>query len=169
MRRSRRRLRLRRCARMRRFRTSEAARGASEIQIYAWKKQVLDNVASLFALRGERFGGRRGGARARDGQALRQDRPTDGRTGFLGQEAGRASARSKSDGRTAWQGPVGAPPMRQGVARSGSTDPSPSPRRTIWRCAARRTASRTSVLRFAANDLRTQQGRPGSTASGCGG
>src|SRR6202453_2726157 len=29
----------------------------------------------------------RGGARARSGQALREDRPTDGRTGFLGQEA----------------------------------------------------------------------------------
>ena len=37
--------------------------------------------------RGERFGRWRGGARTRDGQALRRDRATDGRTGFLGQEA----------------------------------------------------------------------------------
>src|SRR5271157_2154242 len=37
-------------------------------QIYAWKKQVQDNVAS-------RFKRRRGRARARGGQALRQDRP----------------------------------------------------------------------------------------------
>src|SRR5208337_3981906 len=59
--------------------------GVHPNQIYAWKKLVLDNVASLFA-RG------RGGARARDGQALRQDRPTDGRTGFLGQEARSMSA-----------------------------------------------------------------------------
>jgi hypothetical protein len=41
------------------------------------------------------------GARARDGQALRQDRP-----------ARAMSALSKSDGRTAWQGPVAALPMR---------------------------------------------------------
>ena len=46
-------------------------------QIYGWKKQVLDNVASLRA-RCERFGGWRGGARARDGEALYQDWPVDG-------------------------------------------------------------------------------------------
>ena len=66
--------------------------GVHPNQIYAWKKQVLDNVGEPIRPRGERFGGWRGGARARDGQALRQDRPTDGRTGFLGQEARAMSA-----------------------------------------------------------------------------
>ena len=86
--------------------------GVHPNQIYAWKKQVLDNVACLFA-RGASGSERwRGRARTRDGQALRQDRPTDGRTGFW--PGGRIDerARSKSDGRTVWQGPVGAPPMR---------------------------------------------------------
>src|SRR6202522_2702460 len=40
----------------------------------------------------ERLGRGRGGARAGDGQALQQDRRTDGRAGFLGQEAKSMSA-----------------------------------------------------------------------------
>src|SRR5208337_3300286 len=66
--------------------TGEAARGASEPDLCleeAGSRQRREPVRA----RGERFGRWRGGARARDGQALRQDRPTDGRTGFLGQEA----------------------------------------------------------------------------------
>src|SRR6202042_240726 len=71
--------------------TGEAARGASEPDLCleeAGSRQCGEPVRA----RGERFGGWRGGARARDGQALRQDRPTDGRTGFLGQEARAMSA-----------------------------------------------------------------------------
>src|SRR5208283_3764244 len=69
----------------------EAARGASEPDLCleeAGSRQCGEPVRP----RGERFGGWRGGTRARDGQALRQDRPTDGRTGFLGQEARALSA-----------------------------------------------------------------------------
>src|SRR5271165_6952498 len=61
-------------------------------QIYAWKKQDLDNVASLFA-RGASTIGKGEEERERGGgQALRQDWATDGRTGFLGQEARAMSA-----------------------------------------------------------------------------
>jgi transposase len=46
-------------------------------QIYGWKKQVMDNVASLFA-RGASALVDGEGARARDGEALYQDWPVDG-------------------------------------------------------------------------------------------
>src|SRR5271166_4092638 len=71
--------------------TGKAARGASEPDLCleeAGSRQYREPVRA----RGERFGRWRGGARARGGQALCQDRPTDGRTGFLGQEARAMSA-----------------------------------------------------------------------------
>src|SRR5579863_7538602 len=64
-------------------------------QIYGWKKLVVDNVARLFErvrTGGERCGRWRRGARAGDRQTLQQDRRTDGRAGFLGQEARSMSA-----------------------------------------------------------------------------
>ena len=127
-----------RCARMRRFRNwRPAAWGASEPRSMPGRSRFSTMRASLFA-RGERFWRWRGGARARDAaEALRwQDRPTDGRTGFLGQEARAMSAsRSKSDG------PNGLARTCRCAANArlwawrarGSTAPSPSPRRTIWR------------------------------------
>jgi transposase len=57
--------------------------GVHPNQIYGWKKTVLDNASSLFE-RGAAVW--RGGARTRAGEALRQNRRTDGGTGFLGQE-----------------------------------------------------------------------------------
>src|SRR4029077_20572452 len=103
-----------------------AARGASEPDLCleeAGSRQCGEPVRA----RGERFGGWRGGARARDGQALRQDRPTDGRTGFLGQEA---RAMSAPDRRAMVERPGKDLSVRRqcalvGVARSGVCSPKP--------------------------------------------
>ena len=70
--------------------TGEAARGASEPDLCleeAGSRQCGEPVR-----RGASGSGDGEEERARDGQALRQDRPTDGRTGFLGQEARAMSA-----------------------------------------------------------------------------
>ena len=137
--------------------------GVHPNQIYAWKKQVLDNVACLFA---------RGASGSSDGEEERE-RETAKLYAKIGQLTVERDflaggpvderARSKSDGRTVWQGPVGAPPMRA-CGRGALGDLPPQARRRGGRSGGdaphRRTASRTSVLRLAANDLRTQQGRP---------
>ena len=80
-------------------------------QIYAWKKQLLEQAARAFDA--GVGAGRRGGARARDREAVRQDRAADGGAGFFGQEVRAMSApdrRAMVD--RARRGSVGPPAMR---------------------------------------------------------
>src|SRR5260370_39466110 len=64
----------------------EAARRSPEPDL--WLEEAGSRQGGEpFRARRERVGGWRGGARARDGEALYQDWPVDGRKGFLGQEA----------------------------------------------------------------------------------
>src|ERR1700733_14267677 len=119
MRRSSRRLRLRRCARMRRFRNWRSGTGCIRTRFMPGKSR-FSKMRRACSPEGGAVRGR-GGARARDGQALRQDRPTDGRTGFLGQEA---RAMSAPDRRAMVERPGKDLSVRRqcalvGVARSG--------------------------------------------------
>src|SRR5260370_17483509 len=77
----------------------------------------------------ERFWRGRGGARARGGQALCEDWPADGRTGFLGQEA---RAMSRPDRRAMVERPGKDLSVRRqctllDLARSGVYRPKPAP------------------------------------------
>ena len=104
-------------------------------QIYAWKKQVLDNVASLFA-RGASGSGDGGEERERETAKLyaKIGQLTVERDLLAGGQVDER-ARSKSDGRTVQQGPVGAPPMRAcGRGAVGGLPPrAVRQERTIWR------------------------------------
>ena len=108
--------------------------GVHPNQIYAWKKQVLDNVASLFARGASGSGDGEEGREPRDGQALRQDRPTDGRTGFLGQEARSMSApdRRAMVERSGKDLSVRRQCALVGVARSGICRPKPAAVPPTW-------------------------------------
>ena len=138
--------------------------GVHPNQIYAWKKQVLDNVACLFA---------RGASGSSDGEEERE-RETAKLYAKIGQLtverdflARRPGGSSAPDRRAMVERSGKDLSVRRqcalvGVARSGIYRPKPvaGGGRSGGDAPHRRTASRTSVLRLAANDLRTQQGRP---------
>src|SRR5271155_4262233 len=163
MRRSRRRLRLRRCARMRRFRNWRSGTRCIRTRFMPGRSRFSTMRRSCSpegrAVRGM---ARRSASARRPSFTPRSPNCRSNGISWPGGQ-GDECARSKSDGRTVWQGPVGAPPMRA-CGRGALGDLPPQARRRGGRSGGdaphRRTASRTSVLRLAANDLRTQQGRP---------
>src|SRR5580704_13912385 len=126
MRRSRRRLRLRRCARMRRFRNWRSSTGCIRTRFMPGRSRFsIMRRACWREGRAVREMARRSASARR--QALRQDRPTDGRTGFLGQEA---RAMSAPDRRAMVERPGKHLSVRRqcalvGVARSGVYRPKP--------------------------------------------
>src|ERR1700733_2544938 len=164
MRRSRRRLRLRRCARMRRFRNWRSGTGCIRTRFMPGRSRFSTmRRACSHEGRAVRGMARRSASARRPSSTPRS---ANGRSNGISWPGGQGDerARSKSDGRTAWQGPIGAPPMRAcGRGALGGLPPQAHRRggRSGGDAPHRRTASRTSVLRLAANDLRTQQGGSG--------
>src|SRR5271155_2559780 len=111
----------------------------------------------------QRVGGRGGGARAGDCQALQQDRRTDGGAGFLGQEARSMSApaRRAKVARSGAELSVRRQCALLNVARSGVYRPRPEASADDLALMApdRRAVSGEAVLRLAQDDVRPQRGR----------
>src|SRR3984893_1814538 len=161
MRRSRRRLRWRRCARTRRCRSWPRGTAFTRTRFTAGRSR--SSTTSRACSRAARvvLARRSGSVRAPSSTP----RSASGRLKGISWAGGQGDehAGSKSDGRTAWQGSVSAPPMR--AVEPGALGGLPPRARACGGRSGldapdRRTPSRTAVLRLAADDVRTQQGRP---------
>src|ERR1700730_4839584 len=161
MRRSRRRLRWRRCARTRRCRSWPSGTAFTRTRFTAGRSR--SSTTSRACSRAARV------VRARRSGSVRRPsstpRSASWRLKGISWAGGQGDehAGSKSDGRTAWQGSVSAPPMR--AVEPGALGGLPPRARACGGRSGldapdRRTPSRTAVLRLAADDVRTQQGRP---------